>query len=514
MAADDDDPYVKAGRAVTSGKKPEAPATDDDPYVQAGRAVTSAAATAADVPYTAAPAWGPDWIPQTVRSIGSGLVQGTRDVGQTIAGWERQANEAVPALAAIDRFTGTDPGRAENLLAGQTKEFEKEQGDSTAASIGRIGGNVALTTAMLPVGAVGRGAASAVRTVVPWAANLVRGVTEGAVAGGGTSALVSGPSGENPLQAAKEGALTGGVIGGAMPLVRTGISALSGSTGRALRGIADRLGIEISTGQEVGGIAGRVEDASKIIPGSGAAAAASKQNGEIAGVIAREAGIPGPVQQLTTPILNGAETRIGGAIENAASRIDVPGSGPAGNALLDKLGQIETNAAVSGTDAPQAKAASKLIDRIVTTMSNRGGSMPGADFQKFISSKEELQAAINHGGEVGKVATAIKNALLDAAEASGSAGVKDLQTARYQWKVVQTVRDAIDKTTAGSEDVSHAKLAQLIRNEFNMKGTGPGNNMQDLARLLSGIKPLASSQTAERNLMYGALGLSGTGGAF
>jgi len=143
-----------------------------------------------------------------------------------------------------------------------------------------------------------------------------------------------------------------------------------------------------------------------------------------------------------------------------------------------------------------------------------GGSIAGADFQKFISSKEELQAAINHGGEVGKVATAIKNALLDAAEASGSAGVKDLQTARYQWKVVQTVRDAIDKTTAGSEDVSHAKLAQLIRNEFNMKGTGPGNNMQDLARLLSGIKPLASSQTAERNLMYGALGLSGTGGAF
>jgi hypothetical protein len=502
-------PFGVPSAQTAAPPSPLAPAAT--PSAPPPPAATPAPVVAAAQPASTTTPAASDWIPPAVRNFGSGVVQGARDVGQTIAGWERQANEAVPALGAIDRFTGTDPGRAENLLAGQTKEFEKTQGDSTAASIGRIAGNVGLTTAMLPVGIAGRGAATVAEAVVPRAANLLRGVTEGAVAGGGTSALTSGPSGENPLAAAGEGALMGGALGGAMPLVRGGISALSGSSGRALRAIADRLGIELTTGQEVGGAVGRVEDASRILPFSGSAKAASKQNGQIAQVIAKEAGIPGPVQQLTTATLNTAEGRIGAAIDNAAGRIDVPGGGPAGNALLNKLGQIETNSAVSGTDAPQAKAAKKLIDRIITTMSNRGGSMPGADFQKFISNTEELQAAINTGGEVGKVATAIKNALLDAAEQSGSTGVKDLQTARYQWKVVQTVRDAIDKTATGSEDVSQAKLAQLIRREFNMKNTGPGNNMQDLARLIEGIKPLPSSGTAERLATYGALGLGGAG---
>lgn len=456
-----------------------------------------------------------DWIPPVVRNFGAGLLQGARDLGQTITGWQRQIDEAVPVLGAIDRFHNLDPGRDEKWLAGQTKDFEQTHGDSTAASIGRVVGNIAVTTPLLPVGAAGRGAQAVGNALLPRAANLIRGVTEGAVAGGGTNALTSGPSSEDPLTAAKEGAVMGGALGGAMPVVRAGIAGLSGTSGRALRAIADRLGIDLTTGQEVGGIIGRVEDATKIIPGSGAARAASGQNSQIAHAIAREAGIPGPVRQLTTPTLNAAETRIGDAIDNAAGRIDVPGAGPVGNTLLNRLGQIETGAQVAGATTPEANTARTLIDRILTTMTNRGGNMPGADFQRFIARGGELDSALNHSNrDIANVARQIREALYDAAQASGSTGVADLRNARYQYKVVQTVRDAIDKTADGSESMSQARLAQLIRNNFDMSRTGPGNNMQDLARLLQGVRPLASSGTAERLATYGALGIGTGGGAY
>jgi hypothetical protein len=303
-----------------------------------------------------------------------------------------------------------------------------------------------------------------------------------------------------------------------MPVVRAGISALSGTSGRALRAIADRLGIELTTGQEVGGIAARVEDVSKIVPGSGAGRAASTQNSQIAGAIAREAGIPGSTTRLTTDVLNTAEGRIGTNIENAARRIDIPGGGPpgsAGDVLLNELGNIESAARLAGDTTPHATAVRNMIDHITTIMSNSGQVLPGAEFQNLIRQGGMLERATRSGtAEIRDAASGIRRALFDAAEASNSPAAAALREARYQYKVVQTVRDAIDKTAAGSEDMSHAKLAQLIRNNFDMTRTGAGNNMQDLARLLQGTRPLASSGTAERLAMYGALGLGGGGGAY
>jgi hypothetical protein len=64
-------------------------------------------------------------------------------------------------------------------------------------------------------------------------------------------------------------------------------------------------------------------------------------------------------------------------------------------------------------------------------------------------------------------------------------------------------------------------LATIVRNAFEechpglaASRTGPGNNMQDLARLLHGTKELRSSGTAERAAMYSVLGIGGGGGAY
>lgn len=493
------------GTSNTPASAPAVPAPDELDHFLAAPAPVVAAAPPA-IP-------GSSYVPPFLHDFGAGVVQGGRNMLQTVGGWIDEAgnkvNAAVPALAKLDAWTGFGEGvpRVVNALTGQTEDYRKQYGTSIPAGVGEVVGDIASTlpfTGAAGVGALGR--------AVPVVGRVLGPAAEGAVAGGVGNALVSGGTGQDPLTAAGEGALGGAVLGGALPLAGAGYRALGGGAPTALTDIADRLGIDLSTGQRVGGVAKRIEDLGTGVPGSGSAQFERQQNSQIASVIAKEGGIPGPVAKLTTPVVSDGLEAAGKRMETAAGKIDVPGD----NTTLGNLGNIQTNASVAGADAPQAKAVATLNDRILNIMANNNGTMPGSEFQKFIAKGGELDAAIKSSNpDVSHAAQQIKDALVDAATRSGSASadaVKDLSNARYHYKVLKTVQPVIDASAEGSESMSQAALARRIRGNFDMSQTGPNSNMPDLAKLIEGVKPLRSSGTAERAAWYSALGIGGGGG--
>lgn len=428
-------------------------------------------------------------------NFGAGLVQSARDVVQTANNVDAYLAKNIPGYSALDSMVGYRP-QDQAATAAQTQAYEAQHGGEFSAGAGRLAGNLLLAA---PVGAVA-GAAGAATKVLPDVAPYVAGPLEWATAGGLQNALTS--AGQTPADWWHDFE-TGAAGGAALRGVTAPVRWLAKPIESATTAIADRLGIDLSTGQAGGATAKMAEDATGAFPGSGAAKFATQQRQQIAGVIGKEAGMGDGVNQITTSDLNNAEARVGGAIENATKNITVP-SAP----LLGDFAHIENAATLAGPDTQQAHVFRNLSDQILNLASNNNGVIPGDQFARFIARGGPLDTALSSSvPEVRSVANGIKTSLLNAAQQGTpqtATALQDLQNARYQWKVIQTVRPAIDKTVGGSDEMSLPGLANAIRNEFDM--TQPGN-MQDLSKLLSGpLRALPSSGTAERALWQRILG--------
>lgn len=437
-----------------------------------------------------------------LQSAGAGIVQGTRDVAQTISNWGEAANARVPWLDAIDRDVGWFPPQG-STLPQQTQAFNQQYASDIPAQLSRIGGEIGSTPGVM----MGARAVGALAEAAPIVGRYLAPIVSGAFGGGAQNLLVSGGTGQDAGQALATGAAGGGALGG---LFGAAGAWMGRNASAVIDAAADRLGIRLSQGQRVGGIAKRVEDTTKILPGSGASRFAQDQREDITRVIAREAGIPGPVRQIDTATLNAAETRAGDAIENAARRITIQPN----QRFTTDLGDIVTRARQAGPATQQAATADSLGTQLLHLLRNNGGQLPGAEFQRFISRGGPIDTALNSSvPEVRAVGTAMREALFRAAESSGTASreaLRDLAEARYQWKVIQTVRPAVTRTLTGTDEMSLPGLSNAIRNEFDMRRFGPGNDMQDLARLISGpLRDLPSSGTAERAAWQRWLGLGG-----
>ena len=440
-----------------------------------------------------------------LQSLGAGIVQGVRNVGQTANRFGEYINAQSPFLAAVDRAMGF-PERSQ--LPEQTQAFREQYASDIPAAIGEVMGQTGVT---YPVGWVA-GTAGRVAGAVPVVGRVAAPTVAGAVGGSLQNLAGSVGTGQTPMEAATTGAVGGGTIGGLFGL--WGARQAYSAARRAEQQIADRLNVRLSAGQRAGygSAASRIEDATAILPGSGAGRLAEEQRGQIARVIAREAGIPGNVGSIDTAVLNAAETRSGDLIENAARRIAVPGD----RQFMADLSRIETAAQQAGPATPQAYTVRNLGDQLMNLMAGHGGALPGAEFQRFIARGGPLDTALRSSvPEVRAAATALRESLFNAAQRTGigsNAALRDLTEGRYQWKVIQTVRPVIDRTATGSEQMLLPGLAHAIRREFDMTRTGPGAEMQDLARLISGpLRSLPSSGTAERMAWYRLLGLEAGG---
>ena len=171
--------------------------------------------------------------PGTVQSFGAGVLRGARDVVDT---------GAALLSSGFDKIAGTSEGqRVADINKTGRAEFDATYKDNTAASLGRVGGQIAAT---LPVGgALGAGVkAAGAAGVLPKAAiplgdaiasgglsaqgaGLATRAAGGAIAGGVTAGLV------DPDQALK-----GAAIGAALPVVVRGAAAGMHSVGKAVRG--------------------------------------------------------------------------------------------------------------------------------------------------------------------------------------------------------------------------------------------------------------------------------------
>jgi SLT domain-containing protein len=257
-------PVVRALNAVADAVIPSAKAATPSSYQGMSDAELLAAYQQAKS--TSVPPAAPEATPPAKRDeLGlSNLITGEkpkRDVGViegTVAGVGRGVKDVLDTGAqwlssGFDKIAGTKEGERVRAMNEQGKsEFKKDYGDSTAASVGRVGGNIIAT---LPVGGVfGAGAKAAAsagvapKVLVPLGEALASGgiraggaglgtrAAGGAITGGASAALVDPNS-----------AVEGALIGGALPGVVRGAAAVGSGARTALKNL---LGASTGTSAE------------------------------------------------------------------------------------------------------------------------------------------------------------------------------------------------------------------------------------------------------------------------
>lgn len=176
----------------------------------------------------------------TATAVGAGVKRGVMDfydtVGSGLGHGLMKLAKGRTAEEEVNRLWGNEALKR----AYAADEYETQYGDSIPATVGRVGGNVAITAPLVSVGsaplvagaaragaAVAPGVAEAINAaragsgvvnkLIATGANVAGGVGTGAVQGAMGNALLAG---DQPLaQAAGEGATVGGAIGGALPVV-------------------------------------------------------------------------------------------------------------------------------------------------------------------------------------------------------------------------------------------------------------------------------------------------------
>lgn len=229
-----------------------------------------------------------------VENFGMGLLRGAKDVVDTGAQW---------LASGFDKIAGTgEGGRVKSMNDAGQAEFDRGYGDSTAASLGRVGGQIAAT---LPVGgALGAGVkAAGTAAAAPRVAALGEAIATGglrtdgagmatrlaggAISGGATAGLV------DPAHAG-EGAL----IGAAMPAVIRGAGRAGAAVQKAFAGpeVAPAVRQAAQAGLEAGYVVPPTQAAptlvNRLIEGMAGkistAQNASARNQEITNRLARE----------------------------------------------------------------------------------------------------------------------------------------------------------------------------------------------------------------------------------
>lgn len=283
-------------------------------------------------PTNQAPARSPG--PGMLESLGMGAARGVKDVIDTGAGW---------LASGFDKLAGTREGeRVKAMNEAGKADFKRDYGDSTAASIGRVGGNIAAT---LPVGGLlgagvrGAGAVTGASRVaeplaqaiasggmkagsMSGAAGLAARATGGAISGGAMAGLVD-----------PESAGTGALIGAAMPVAIKGASHVMGAAAKSLRGpavpeatrqvaqMAQQAGYVIPPTQVRPSLANRIMEgtAGKI----STAQNASARNQEVTNRLARKALGLADDAQLSPEALGGLRKDAGRAYQALRSLGDV-----------------------------------------------------------------------------------------------------------------------------------------------------------------------------------------------
>lgn len=309
------------------------------------------------------------------------------------------------------------------------------------------------------------------------------------------------------------GGLAGGFAPSAMKAARAArlpTGALKGETAKLAKQMMDE-GIPIYPGQ-VGSKATKiVYDAVSKLPFMGTKARETQLKA-FNSAIARTFGEN--VEEITPTVMARAKHRIGKEFNRVFANNNIT----ADKQLLDDLADVQLKATTNLTDA-QANDIGKMIASILNETSKGGGILNGRKYHAFTSKGGAIQNLIksadpNIGHYAGKVREVIDDAFARSATNAGNVDdVTALLKAKAQYRAMKVIQDLVPKAIDGN--ISPALLlGRVMSNDKGMAYTGGGK----LGMLARGgqqfLKEVAGSQTPERQVLYGALGTLGAGGAF
>lgn len=178
-------------------------------------------------------------VGQTAANLGKGALSGAADIGNTLINASTFIPRKIAGLTSRDNPLETLNQQREAGL----QQFNKENEDSTAFNLGRIGANIAGTMGV--GGGMGSVLASASKT--PRALELANALKTGGLGQGTLTNKVIGGAGSAALGSAlidPESTGTGAAFGAALPLAGKALPAIGGAVADVVGGIGTHTGGE------------------------------------------------------------------------------------------------------------------------------------------------------------------------------------------------------------------------------------------------------------------------------
>jgi hypothetical protein len=476
---------------------------------------------------TPATASGP---PGTAGQFGAGFLQGVQDV-------------AIPPSTWLLRQAGVGDD-ATKAAADRRQQFEKDFGDSTPASIGRVTGQTVATAPVIGgAGMAARVAADVVPAIAPAVTFLGGGTrlastaslparaatagsslaAQGALTGGTQGALTAAPD-QSTTDAALQGATTGGIAG---PVIGAATYPLRALVGRVANMTTPELAQWAQTAKNTYGVDvdpsrltnnptyKLIADQTGKVPFSGVDETAQRQQWQAA--VARQFGETTD-NGITYDVMDRAARRIGGVFDGVANRTTVQGGPPLfndmANIALDMPRYGLTNA------SPETAKIQAGAQNVLSAFSQGNGRITGHAYQTLTQTGGPLDTLVNSTDPTtAAFGMRIRNALDDAFQRSATPQDQAALTqARQQYRALKTVQPLVEQRGATGDINPNALkqrvIAQSTRFDPSTGGfayTG-GGAMGDLANIGSiFFSPSADSGTAARNIVLGGLLGGGVG---
>lgn len=454
-----------------------------------------------------------------IRGIGDvadTLAQGIAATGEKGAGLLERIGVISPESTAATR------GWAEGVrgrVEGGRKLYRTAAGDSTAADIGRIGGQILATAPALAVGGAAvpastraalayRSAAAGTPLSARAAAaggNALKAAIKGAAAGAGATALTSAASDEPLSDQMVQGAAVGSVLGPAgraasaaggklAGLVTGKVDPLVASLAKEAR---DRFGIRLSATQISDNKMIRFMDSVlQRTPLTGYGARTAEQTAAFNRALAAEMGET--ADRITPDTIKNAYSRLGNTYRQIEQSWTQHGTVPADAAFMRQLSRIERNAKLS-LDESSAKGVANLVAYIKGKVDPNTGLIDGRAFGKFAREKGPLKSAIS-SGRMEQYPGEIERAIDALAQRVNPAVAATKKNADYQYWLAKSLEKAAEGSPIGQ--LSPAKVFTALKGAHT-----------DAPRKLGAIgaqflQEPPSSGTAERRLIASALAAS------
>jgi hypothetical protein len=361
--------------------------------------------------------------------------------------------------------TKADADATRARLAAEREAWEKQNSDSTAAKIGRVGGQITSTAG--PVGLIGKGI-GAVAGGLPAALRLLtQGTAQGGAQAGMTASGYDEPTGE---QVAK-GAITGGVAGPVIGKLTGYLDTLRGFYGgirpeiAALADKARQAGMTIPVNAMTPNQQARMfTNALRTLPGTGEDAAALARQRQFQGALMKEGGSTADTMGVAE--MKAMRDRISDGYDLALNKVTAIPHGPQ---LVNDLSGVGADAA-RYTDPGTMDYVGKAIREVHDAFG--GGPITGAAYKSLTASDGPLAKITNAAPEAARpylerINDALKQQLTRSAPPGTAA---ELMRLDKEWRTMHTIRPLADKSATG--DIQPAALLQSTINQAN-KFDGP-----------------------------------------